>query len=79
MKASRLEVRNTEVFDYEDALAITCLICGILINALLINAGLWQYDTLLQKALIYCVVSPCFGYAGFGIFSKIINFFERRK
>lgn len=77
---NRLEVRSVEpLFDYEDALMLTCLICGVLVNVLLFKNGIWQCRLLSQKLLIYAIASPSFAYAGFGIFRKVISFFERRR
>nr|DAO53814.1 MAG TPA: hypothetical protein [Caudoviricetes sp.] len=79
MQKSKLEVRRKRTFNYEDALAIVCLLCGILINTLLFTVGFWRCDNLVQIFIIYVMVGYSFAYAIFGLFRKVINFFERRQ
>lgn len=78
MQNSKLEVRSKRTFNYEDALAIVCLLCGILINALLFAVGFWRCDNVVQVVIVYVIVGYSFAYAIYGLFRAIINFFERR-
>lgn len=80
MKEKRIEVRknNYKLELYQDALFITCLIIGGLLNILLFIKAWWICDTVLQIVVVFIITTLAFGYGLYKITEKIINLIERR-